>query len=130
MEPFGAIWSYLKLFGAILSYLELFRPFPTFTTFSTFPTFPTFQVWSAQGLSKSISHLGVRDIKSAPSFRPPGPPIGPPSIKESLGVVCWGVGLLHNIIGGGKQNKASVIEQIPMGGYIISIFAQILGSLR
>ena len=33
-------------------------------------------------------------------------------------------------IGGGKHNKASVIEQIPMGGYIIRIFAQILGSLR
>ena len=33
-------------------------------------------------------------------------------------------------LGGGKHNKASVIEQIPMGGYIISIFAQILRSLR
>ena len=33
-------------------------------------------------------------------------------------------------LGGGKHNKASVIEQIPMGGYIISIFAKILGSLR
>ena len=30
-------------------------------------------------------------------------------------------------VGGGKQNKASVIKQIPMDGYIISIFAQILG---
>ena len=34
------------------------------------------------------------------------------------------------LLGGGKHNKASVIEQIPMGGYIKSIFAQILGSLR
>ena len=33
-------------------------------------------------------------------------------------------------IGGGKHNKASVIEQIPMVKYTISIFAQILGSLR
>ena len=33
---------------------------------------------SGQGLSKNISHLGVRDIKSPPSFRPPhrAPPIG------------------------------------------------------
>ena len=34
------------------------------------------------------------------------------------------------IIGGGKHNRASVIEQIPMCGYIIRIFAQILGSLQ
>ena len=34
------------------------------------------------------------------------------------------------ILGGCIQYETSVIEQIPMGGYIISIFAQILGSLR
>ena len=27
-------------------------------------------------------------------------------------------------VGGGKHNKASVIEQIPMGGYILSKFAK------
>ena len=32
-------------------------------------------VWSGQGLLKNMSHLGVRDIKSTHSFRPP---IGPP----------------------------------------------------
>ena len=42
--------------------------------------------------------------------------------QHKLSLVCFKVG-------GGKHNKASVIEQIPMGGYIISIFAQILGSL-
>ena len=31
---------------------------------------------------------------------------------------------------GGIQYESSVLEEIPMGGYIISIFAQILGSLR
>ena len=31
--------------------------------------------------------------------------------------------------GGGIQYESSVLEQIPMSGYIISIFAQILGSL-
>ena len=34
------------------------------------------------------------------------------------------------MVGGGIQYESSVIEQILMGGYIISIFAQILGSLR
>ena len=33
-------------------------------------------------------------------------------------------------LGGGIQYETSVIEQIPMDGYIISIFAQILGSFR
>ena len=33
------------------------------------------------------------------------------------------------LIGGGIQYESSVIEQILMGGYIISIFAQILGFL-
>ena len=31
---------------------------------------------------------------------------------------------------GGTQYESSMLEKIPMGGYIISIFAQILGSLR
>ena len=28
------------------------------------------------------------------------------------------------MLGGGKDKKASVIEQIPMGGYILSTFAK------
>ena len=34
------------------------------------------------------------------------------------------------LLGGGLQYETSVIKQIPIRGYIISIFAQILGSLR
>ena len=33
-------------------------------------------------------------------------------------------------IWGGIKYESSVIEQIPMGGYILSIFVQIIGSLR
>ena len=39
------------------------------------------KVWSAQGLSKNISHLGVRDIIPPPLMRaPPGPPHRAPPI--------------------------------------------------
>ena len=39
--------------------------------------------------------------------------------------------IIRNNLGRGRiQHESSVLEQIPMGGYIISIFAQILGSLR
>ena len=34
------------------------------------------------------------------------------------------------LLGGGIQYESSLIEKMPMGWYIISIFAQILGSLR
>ena len=94
MELFEAIWSYLELFGAIWCYLDLFLLFllflfSYFSYISTFPTFPTFLVWSAQGISENISHLGVRDIKSSPSFRPPRLPHWAP-FHRSLG--GYGVG--------------------------------------
>ena len=102
LEPFGAIWSHLKLFPSFpifptfstfptlftfpavssLSTFPTVLTFPTFQafpTFTSFPTFPTFAVWSAQGLSKQISYLGVRHIISPPhSGHPPWPPTVPP----------------------------------------------------
>ena len=49
---------------------------------------------------------------------------------EPLYNLCFMTGSSISNHLGGKHNKASVREQIPMVGYIINIFAQILGSLR
>ena len=65
-------------------YFSYFSSFPTFLTF----ILPTFLVWSAHGISKNISLLGVRDIKSPPSFRPSRPPNWAPLYRSQ-----WGYGV-------------------------------------
>ena len=109
LEPFGAIGSHLELLGPFTAFptfhtipnFPTFHTFPTFPTFPnfpidptspnipTFPTFPTFSVWSSQGISKNISHLGVSNNKSSPSFRPPGPnsPLG--GVRGFWGMSNW-----------------------------------------
>ena len=115
LELFGAIWNYLELFGAIWNFsyffyfltfpsfptLNTFHIFPTFLTFPIFPTFPTFPtfsffptflVWTAQGISENISRLGVRDIKSPPSFSLPSAPHWAPLYKSLGGYGIGGLG--------------------------------------
>ena len=54
---------------------------------------------------------------------PPTPPPNPSYVGGGH-TIFWGV-----ITRGGIRYESSMLEQIPMGGYIVSIFAKILGSL-
>ena len=85
----GGLWGPgAPLIGPTFPTFHTFPTFPTFNTIPTCPIFPTFSVWPAQGVSKNISHLGVRDIKSPPSFKPPKRA----PLWRSRGVRDWGVG--------------------------------------